>query len=100
MTCTSLLRVLQAQLQAEASDGWKLSCIPRLFRAADVAMDGADQNGDTEKVASKHTFPTITVPSSVNPGPKPLFPELYFSLFADQEIEVCLLVDCVRIDWD
>lgn len=84
VTCGSLLRVLQSQLQGEAANGWNLACIPRLFKPADVTMD----NGDGEdKTPAKHAFPTITIPTIVNPGPKPLFPELYFSLFADQDIE-------------
>lgn len=87
VTCTRLLRVLQAQLQAEAANAWPLACIPRLFKSQDVAMEGADQPED--KTASKHSFPALSVPTTVNPGPRPLFPELYFSLFADQEIEVC-----------
>lgn len=98
MACKSIINVLQAQLQNEASAGWKLSCIPRLFKAADVTMAGTEQsgNGDTDghdaaaaKASQKHAFPTMTVPSPINPGPKALFPELYFSLFADQDIEVC-----------
>jgi nuclear cap-binding protein subunit 1 len=35
----------------------------------------------------KHAFPAVDVPSSVNTGTKPLLPEVYFSLFADQDIE-------------
>lgn len=88
VTCTSLLRLLQTQLQAEANNRWKLSAIPKLFKPADVTMEGADQNNDGEtKIPAKHSFPTINIPAVVNPGAKPLFPELYFSLFADQEIE-------------
>ena len=48
-------------------------------------MDDADGQ---EKADAKHAFPSITIPAIVNPGSKPLFPELYFSLFADQDIEV------------
>lgn len=101
MACKSIINVLQAQLQNEASAGWKLSCIPRLFKAADVTMAGTEQNGNgngeaegdgegeaADKASQKHPFPTMTMPSPVNPGPKALFPELYFSLFADQDIEV------------
>jgi nuclear cap-binding protein subunit 1 len=34
-----------------------------------------------------HAFPTLKVPSPVNPGPNPVFPEAYFSLYTGQEIE-------------
>ncbi|GAB7357791.1 hypothetical protein MBLNU459_g0610t1 [Dothideomycetes sp. NU459] len=102
MACKSVINVLQGQLQNESSAGWKLACIPRLFKAADVTMAGTEQNGDGDgdgdgddqaqaegaaKITQKHAFPALTVPSPVNQGPKALFPELYFSLFADQDIE-------------
>lgn len=76
--------MLQQQLQAEAAAGWKLSCIPRLFHHT----PGSDADGaDSTATPSKHPFPPIVVPTTVNPGPGPLFPEIYFSLFADQDVE-------------
>lgn len=91
MACPSLLSILQQQLQNEASNGWKLSCIPRIF-SPDVAMTGVNENGDGEaKAPAKHAFPTITLPSTVNPGSRALFPEIYFSLFADQDVEVSFM---------
>lgn len=66
-------------------------------------MAGTEQNGNGEaegdgeaadKASQKHPFPTMTMPSPVNAGPKALFPELYFSLFADQDIEVCFSRRC------
>ncbi|KAK3065919.1 hypothetical protein LTS18_002241, partial [Coniosporium uncinatum] len=36
---------------------------------------------------TKHPFPAISIPSPVNPGPNPLFPETFYSLYADQDIE-------------
>ena len=91
MACASVVSLLQRQLQDEASNGWPLACIPRLFdpEINQPAANG-DANGHTngEKSDSRLvSFPTITVPSPVNPGSKTLFPELYFSLFADQDIE-------------
>jgi len=68
-------------MQGEASRGFELACIPRLYRPRLEDADGS-------AVASKHAFPSLTVPSPINPGPKPLFPETYFSLYADQDVEV------------
>jgi hypothetical protein len=90
MAFGSIIGLLQRQLQGEAADGWKLSCIPRVFEPRSKATDVADgeANGSAEtSSAPQHVFPTINIPSPVNPGPKPLFPEIFFSLYADQEIE-------------
>lgn len=90
MACASVISLLQRQLQDEAANGWPLACIPRLF---DPAIKETPSNGDAngeangESSTSNIHFPPITVPSPVSAGPKTLFPELYFSLFADQEIE-------------
>lgn len=91
MACASVISLLQRQLQDEAANGWPLACIPRVFDPSlkTSAVNG-DANGETNGNTSDSTpvtFPAITVPSPVNPGSKTLFPEVYFSLFADQEIE-------------
>jgi nuclear cap-binding protein subunit 1 len=91
MACASVVSLLQRQLQDEAANGWLLACIPRLFDP-EIKLPAAngDANGHTngeESGPALVAFPAITVPSPVNPGPKTLFSELYFSLFADQEIE-------------
>lgn len=86
----SLISLLQRQLQAEGNDGWKLTVIPRAYTSpADAVMpdSGANGNGEVSK-ATKHAFPAITVPSPVNPGPKALFPETYFSVYEGQTMEV------------
>lgn len=94
MPCGSVVSLLQNQLTQEASNGWKLSCLPRVYdpshKAPKLENGDADgeQNGDEEmKEAAKHNFPTVTVPADISVGSKALLPELYFSLFADQEIE-------------
>lgn len=90
MAFGSIIGLLQRQLQGEAADGWKLTCIPRVFEPRSKATDAADgeANGSAEtSSAPQHVFPTINIPSPVNPGPKPLFPEIFFSHYADQEIE-------------
>jgi nuclear cap-binding protein subunit 1 len=78
MACPSVISALQSQLQAEAASGWKLACIPRLDRVT--------ASSEPEK-AQKHSFPQLSVPSPVNPGPNALFPDVCFSLFADQDVE-------------
>lgn len=91
MPCTSVITLLQRQLQEEASSGWQLKCIPRVYdpnhRASTANGEQSEEADGEAKEYTKHTFPTITVPSPVNPGTKALFPEIYFSVYADQEIE-------------
>ncbi|PSK56622.1 hypothetical protein B9Z65_6246 [Elsinoe australis] len=99
MACPSVLSVLQRQLQEEATNGWKLACIPRVnMEAVTSTANGStngepngngDANGDAAMTEepTKHAFPSIVIPETVNPGKKALFPELYYSVFADQEIE-------------
>lgn len=78
----SVISFLQKQLQNEAEKGWKLSFIPKPYKPV------KRENGSEEvKEPTKYEFPTINVPSPVNPGPRPLFPESYFSLYADQDVE-------------
>ncbi|KAI9762309.1 MAG: Mitochondrial Translation Optimization [Chaenotheca gracillima] len=78
----SIISILQKQLQSEAQHGWELSCLPRAWKIP------PDEDGSDPLVAAtKHALPAITVPNPVNQGPKPMFPELYFSVYADQDIE-------------
>ncbi|KXT09480.1 hypothetical protein AC579_4440 [Pseudocercospora musae] len=96
MQCPSVVSLLQNQLIEEANNGWTLACIPRVFdpnhkptavRTENGGTNG-EANGDAEtKEPAKHSFPSVTVPSTINAGTKTLLPEVYFSLFADQEIE-------------
>lgn len=95
----SIISMLQKQLQSEAASGWELACIPRPWK---VSLDG-DQE-DTLMIAPKHALPTINVPETVIPGSKPLFPEIYFSVYANQDVETvpptsdiasCLLRDAL-----
>lgn len=89
MECKSIIRLLQEQLQTEANNGWLLRVIPRCYDPATkpAGTNGAT-NGETDGNSSgKLVFPAVTVPSPVNVGPRTLFPEVYFSLFANQEVE-------------
>jgi nuclear cap-binding protein subunit 1 len=115
MPCISVLSMLQSQLTEESNNSWPLSCIPRVYdpshKPAVKQENGdaeAEPNGDAEaetKVPVKHAFPSIAVPATITSGSKILLPELYFSLFADQEIEsvpptsniaACLLRDAIN----
>lgn len=82
----SVISLLQKQLQGEAAQAWKLACIPRPWDTANGG--GGESDGkDTLAVPTKHGLPQVNVPSPVSPGPRPQLPEVYFSVYADQEIE-------------
>ncbi|KAF7185675.1 Nuclear cap-binding protein subunit 1 [Pseudocercospora fuligena] len=96
MQCPSVVSLLQNQLTEEANNGWTLACIPRVFDPShkptavktENGETNGEANGDAEtKEPAKHSFPSVTAPSTINAGTKTLLPEVYFSLFADQEIE-------------
>lgn len=90
MACPSTISLLQFQLQEEAKNGWPLSCIPRPYKPELNAQNGADgevEVAEEAKVLVRHGFPVVEVPVTVSPGSRIPFPELFFSVFADQEIE-------------
>lgn len=78
----SIIGLLQKQLQNEAGQSWELACIPRAWRIATLEDEAT---GTSESL--KHNLPSINVPLSVSPGARPRLPEIYFSVYADQEIE-------------
>ena len=79
----SVIGLLQKQLQTEAAQEWRLSCIPRAWKVTPEEIDRTD----AESSATKHPLPPITVPSPVSPGVRLRLPEIYFSVYADQDIE-------------
>ncbi|RYO11965.1 hypothetical protein AA0111_g12668 [Alternaria arborescens] len=81
----SVIGLLQAQLSVEVESGFELRCIPRIDKDALRRMNTEEDALPT--APQTHAFPTFTIPSPVNPGPRPVFPEAYFSLFADQEVD-------------
>ncbi|CAG8962256.1 hypothetical protein HYFRA_00005310 [Hymenoscyphus fraxineus] len=94
-----VLSLLQKQLQNEASNEWELSCLPRPWK---VLLETEQEN--PLAATTKHLLPTIVIPDVVIPGPRPLFPELYFSVYAHQDVETvppmtdissCLLRDAL-----
>lgn len=77
----SLCMLLQKQLQAEASKNWPLACLPRPWQAHSDEMEARDKLAN----ATKHALPAIAVPATVVTGPRPLFPEVWFSVYPAQD---------------
>lgn len=80
----SVISLAQKQLQAEASRSWELVCIPRPWK---MARDQEAEETSPLQFGQKHPFPPIDVPSSVKNGPRAIFPEIFLSVYGDQEIE-------------
>ncbi|KAJ5333311.1 hypothetical protein MYU51_014337 [Penicillium brevicompactum] len=80
----SVISLMQNQLQKEASNGWELKCLPRPWK--DLRDSETDEPKSFDSVA-KVAFPEVTVPNPVPNGPRALFPEVYLSVYADQEVD-------------
>ena len=79
----SALAQLQKQMQEEAKSGWQLACLPRPWKQAKKS----EEEEDPLKSAQKHAFPPVAVPEKVTLGPTSIYPETYFSVYAEQDIE-------------
>ncbi|TQV92171.1 hypothetical protein V2A60_004466 [Cordyceps javanica] len=79
----SVLVLLQKQLQAEASKDWELACLPRPWQMSLADVETQDKLTN----ARKHAIPAISIPANVVAGPRALFPEVYLSVYAEQEVE-------------
>lgn len=79
----SVCMLLQKQLQAEAAEDWKLACLPRPWQMPLEEIEAEDKLLN----APKHALPAISIPETVIAGPRPLFPEVYFSVYSGQEVE-------------
>ncbi|KAI9892369.1 MAG: hypothetical protein M1814_001571 [Vezdaea aestivalis] len=100
---SSFISLIQKQLQDEANNGWPLFCIPRPWKGiARLKSENADLENPTDPPT--HQFPSLPLPAVMNPGPDPLFPDIFFSVYADQSVETvppsssiasCLLRDSV-----
>ena len=75
----SIISILQRQLQVESGSTWALKCIPRPWKTT--------ESGQSLMDARKHALPAIMVPSPVSPGDRLRLPEIYVSMYTDQEFE-------------
>ncbi|KAH6686296.1 MIF4G like-domain-containing protein, partial [Plectosphaerella plurivora] len=79
----SVIGLLQKQLQGEAGAGWPLMCLPRPWQMPLEELEAQEKLD----AATKHELPAITLPEKVPAGPRPLFPEVYFSVYSNGDIE-------------
>jgi nuclear cap-binding protein subunit 1 len=91
-----VIDLLQKQLQREAANGWPLRCIPRAYKTpSKIEKVEGEENGENGvQATSKHALPTVTIPTPENLAQKPLFPETFFSIYADLEVEVRPITFC------
>lgn len=82
-TSSSMLMLLQQQLQAEAGNDWALTFLPRPWQMSLEHVEAQDKLAN----AQKHPLPAVEIPTTVIAGPNALFPEVYFSVYADQEVD-------------
>ena len=96
----STLALLQKHMQEEARKGWELTFLPRAWKQQ-VEADESPLS-----TAQRHSLPAITIPEKVALGPRSIYPEMYFSVYADQELETvplqtnsaCLIIRDVLTD--
>lgn len=79
----TLCMLIQKQLQNEASENWELKCLPRPWQMPLEDIEIQEKLSDP----TKHALPAISIPQTVIAGPRPLFPEVFFSVYADQETQ-------------
>ena len=78
----SFIGLMQKQLQAESGNSWKLACLPRPWN-----MLQSQNESETSQAGPKHELPAISVPSPVPSGSQTRLPEIYFSVYGQQDIE-------------
>ena len=78
----SALSLLQKNMQDEAKKSWELACLPRPWKAV-----RSDEEEDPLLIVQKHPFPEVVVPERVQTGPRSVFPEMYSSVYTEQDIE-------------
>lgn len=78
----SVLSLLQKHMQEEAKNNWELPCLPRPWK--NLQPPGED---DLLSSAQKHPFPSLELPTNLLVGPRQIFPEVYLSVYADQDID-------------
>ncbi|KUL82355.1 hypothetical protein ZTR_10525 [Talaromyces verruculosus] len=95
----SFIGLLQTQLQNESTNrSWELKCLPRPWKSlelpkkkqeAEAEGEGEERMEETLSLenAAKHPVPTVAVPDPVKNGPKAIYPEVYYSVYLEQDIE-------------
>ncbi|PYH77745.1 cap binding protein [Aspergillus uvarum CBS 121591] len=96
----SIISLMQKQLQGESNRSWELACLPRPWKriyetleAPKEVQDEGAQDGEEAESASttppgaKHAFPQVVLPNPVGHGARAIFPEIYLSVYANQDIE-------------
>jgi nuclear cap-binding protein subunit 1 len=95
----SFIGLLQTQLQTESANrSWELKCLPRPWKSlelpkkkqeAEAEGEGEEKMEETLSLehAAKHPLPTVAVPDPVKNGPKAIYPEVYYSVYLEQDIE-------------
>lgn len=79
----SIIGLLQKQLQGEASKGWELLCIPRPWKTPQEE----EEEPNPFEPGTKHPFPQITIPNPVRNGARAIFPEVFLSVYSEQDVE-------------
>ncbi|KAI9367105.1 MIF4G like-domain-containing protein [Aspergillus egyptiacus] len=79
----SVISLLQSQLQGESTRDWELACLPRPWNNVTEGDEEPKRLSD----GPKHVFPGISIPNPVRNGSRAIFPEVYFSVYGDQDIE-------------
>jgi nuclear cap-binding protein subunit 1 len=95
----SFIGLLQTQLQNESANrGWELKCLPRPWKSLELPKKKQEAEGDEDgedkmeetlslEYAAKHPLPTVAVPDPVKNGPKAIYPEVYYSVYLEQDLE-------------
>lgn len=90
----SFIGLLQKQLQNESTNQtWELKCLPRPWKAIPSESEQEGESAISLENATKHALPTVTVPNPVKNGPRAIYPEVYFSVYAEQDIETVPGID-------
>ncbi|KAL5625600.1 hypothetical protein BROUX41_005660 [Berkeleyomyces rouxiae] len=80
---SSIVSLLQKQLQTEADNNWPLDIMPRPW----IASSGDSEMQEKIEGSTKHEVPKIKIPEQLIQGPRGLFPEVWFSVYSGQEID-------------
>ncbi|PCG98736.1 MIF4-like, type 1/2/3 [Penicillium occitanis (nom. inval.)] len=97
----SFIGLLQTQLQNESTNrSWELKCLPRPWKSLELPKKKQEAEAEVEgereekmeemlslENAAKHPLPTVAVPDPVKNGPKAIYPEVYYSVYLEQDIE-------------